>query len=85
MGTADRGTQVSALSQQRRSPAPGPTHLPWGERPHSLHSSHPHSAILIEGQHTGHWGREASPVSPTGEEQQPWAQLPAQSQQMAHT
>lgn len=31
------------------------THLSRGEGPHSLHSRHPHGAILVEGQDTGHW------------------------------
>lgn len=38
--------------------APGqahPTHLSRGQGPHSPHSCHPHGAVLVEGQHTGHW------------------------------
>lgn len=33
-----------------------PTHLSQGKAPHSLHSCHPHGAILVECQHTGHCG-----------------------------
>lgn len=33
-----------------------PTHLSQGKAPHSLHSRYPHSAILIESQHAGHYG-----------------------------
>lgn len=54
---ANGDSNEAPSSSQWACPFHCPTHLSQGKAPHSPHSCYPHSAILIESQHTGHCGR----------------------------